>query len=75
MVLGNAADEQASEYVFVDDAIIADILGFLTSIQETDGSFPEFGRVIHVDMLGGVDNKLTLTVCIAHMLERVKVVV
>lgn len=63
---------QASEYIFIDDAIITDIFGYLASIQSPNGSFPELGRVIHTSMLGGVDSELTLTVRACTLLSITK---
>lgn len=52
---------QASKYILVDQDIIKKALDFLSSIQSSNGSFPEVGQVSHKDMQGGASKGIALT--------------
>ncbi|XP_055306081.1 CD109 antigen-like isoform X2 [Sitodiplosis mosellana] len=53
--------KQAEDYIDVESKVIDDALKFLCDVQAADGSFPEFGRVIHQDMQGGSSKGIALT--------------
>ena len=51
-----------SKYTYVDESILNKAKDYLLSVQKSDGSFEERGRVIHQEMMGGVaDKELSLT--------------
>ncbi|XP_053399009.1 CD109 antigen-like isoform X3 [Mercenaria mercenaria] len=52
---------QAKKQIFIDDETIKRALDWMISRQNSDGSFPEPGRVIHKDMQGGSASGLGLT--------------
>jgi CD109 antigen len=52
---------QAREYSEIDSAVIEKATKWLLAQQNDDGSFNEPGDVIHKDMQGGVNNKITIT--------------
>jgi CD109 antigen len=54
----------AKKYInnsIIEDRIIRKSIDWLISQQNTDGSFQEPGKVIHKDMQGGVNSKLTIS--------------
>ncbi|KAJ9588470.1 hypothetical protein L9F63_018160, partial [Diploptera punctata] len=52
---------QAMQYVAIEERIIQESLNWLSMKQSPNGSFPEVGRVVHLDMQGGAGNGLALT--------------
>lgn len=52
---------QARPYISIDENIIDGALQWLSSIQKSDGSFPEIGVVSHKDMQGGSSQGIALT--------------
>lgn len=55
------AFRQADKYIDVEQNVIHEALKFLANVQESDGSFPEVGKVSHKDMQGGSGKGLALT--------------
>ncbi|KAJ6649480.1 CD109 antigen [Pseudolycoriella hygida] len=53
--------QQASKHIDIEPKIIHEALGFLNNTQADNGSFPEYGQVIHRQMQGGADNNVALT--------------
>ncbi|XP_005113531.2 CD109 antigen, partial [Aplysia californica] len=60
---------QASSHIYVDDDVITRAVNWMLNKQNSDGSFPEPGRVIHKSMQGkaGSGTALTLFVFISLM--------
>lgn len=52
---------QAQPYITIEDSVIGDALNFLSVNQAINGSFPEVGKVSHVDMQGGSSKGIPLT--------------
>ncbi|KAJ6643551.1 CD109 antigen [Pseudolycoriella hygida] len=52
---------QAAEFITIDNGVITKALEWLKSLQKSDGSFPEPGRVIHTDMQGQSSKGVALT--------------
>ncbi|KAL5016375.1 hypothetical protein ScPMuIL_005964 [Solemya velum] len=52
---------QAKLHIFIDDAILVRAIDWMISRQNTNGSFPEPGRVIHKDMQGASATGSSLT--------------
>ncbi|XP_067663894.1 CD109 antigen-like isoform X3 [Haliotis asinina] len=52
---------QAKPYTFIDDDVLTRAINWMTEKQNTDGSFPEPGRIIHKDMTGGSNKGAALT--------------
>ena len=52
---------QANKYINIEKQIIYDALKWLSSKQDSNGSFPEVGKVSHRDMQGGAAKGLALT--------------
>ena len=48
-------------FITVEEKVIQEALQWLSINQAANGSFPEVGKVIHVDMQGGAGNGLALT--------------
>lgn len=59
----------AKEFVTVDENVITSAINFVLGYQQSDGSFIEPGRVIHVDMQGGTSNGLGMTAYISVVLS------
>ncbi len=53
--------QQASEHINIEPRIINEALSFLNNTQSENGSFPEYGEVIHRQMQGGADKNVALT--------------
>lgn len=66
--------KQAEQYIDIDGKVIDKALEFLTSVQEPDGSFPEFGQISHSVMQGGSNKGIALTAytAIAFLKNKVK---
>ncbi len=56
---------QAKDLTFIDEAILSEAAAWITSHQQSDGSFEAVGFVHHQDMMGGVAGKDTLTAYVA----------
>jgi CD109 antigen len=52
---------QAKGLLYIDDAVLNEAAGWITSHQNADGSFDSVGFVHHQEMLGGVTGKEALT--------------
>lgn len=52
---------QAAAFISVEEKIIVDALQWLADHQASNGSFPEVGKVYHVEMQGGSTHELSLT--------------
>jgi CD109 antigen len=52
---------QAKSYSIIDEFVLKRSIQWLLEQQNEDGSFNEPGDIIHKDMQGGVNNKLTIT--------------
>jgi len=52
---------QAKELMYIDDSVLAAAADWITSHQNTDGSFDQVGFVHHQEMLGGLSGKDALT--------------
>uniref|UniRef100_A0A673AWP2 CD109 molecule n=1 Tax=Sphaeramia orbicularis TaxID=375764 RepID=A0A673AWP2_9TELE len=52
---------QAMEFIAVDPQVLQDVALWLASQQGADGSFEEGGRVIHTELMGGLDGPVSLT--------------
>lgn len=53
---------QADEYVYVDPSVLTTTAAWIVGLQQNNGVFPTYGRVIHTDMKGGAaGSELTLT--------------
>jgi CD109 antigen len=52
---------QAKELMYIDDNILNDAAGWITSHQNSDGSFDQVGFVHHQEILGGLQGKDALT--------------
>lgn len=59
----------ARPYIQIDSAVIKSGLAYITSKQNSDGSFREDGRVIHSDMQGGSSKGLAMTAYISIVLS------
>ncbi|KAG4076179.1 hypothetical protein HA402_014728 [Bradysia odoriphaga] len=53
--------QQASKHINIEPRIINETLNFLNKTQSANGSFPEYGEVIHRRMQGGADGNVALT--------------
>ncbi len=53
--------QQASKHINIESRIINEALNFLNKTQSANGSFPEFGDVIHRQIQGGADRNVALT--------------
>lgn len=53
--------KQAEQYIDIDSKVVDNALEFLSAIQASDGSFPEFGQVSHQVMQGGSSKGVALT--------------
>jgi CD109 antigen len=53
--------QQASKHIDIESRIINEALSFLNKTQSENGSFPEYGEVIHRQMQGGGDKNVALT--------------
>ncbi|KAJ6649478.1 CD109 antigen [Pseudolycoriella hygida] len=53
--------QQASKHIDIEPKIIHEALGFLNNTQADDGSFPEYGQIIHRQIQGGADKNVALT--------------
>jgi len=52
---------QAKGMIYIDDSILSDAVSWITSHQNSDGSFDVVGLIIHQDMMGGLKGKAGLT--------------
>ncbi|MFC2014193.1 alpha-2-macroglobulin family protein [Chloroflexota bacterium] len=52
---------QAKGLMYIDDSVLNDAAGWITSHQNSDGSFDQVGFVHHQEMLGGLEGKDALT--------------
>ncbi|MFC1970543.1 alpha-2-macroglobulin family protein, partial [Chloroflexota bacterium] len=52
---------QAKDLMYIDDSVLNDATGWITSHQNSDGSFDQVGFVHHQEMLGGLEGKDALT--------------
>ena len=52
---------QAKDLMYIDDAVLQDAVAWITSHQNSDGSFDQVGFVHHQEMLGGLTGKDALT--------------
>lgn len=52
---------QASKHINIEPRIINEALSFLNKTQSANGSFPEYGQIIHRQMQGGADGNVALT--------------
>lgn len=65
---------QASKYIDIDTKVIGDAMDWLSSIQTSNGNFPEVGRIISTNMQGGVGGSnvaLTAYVLVALLEDKV----
>nr|BAE44110.1 thioester-containing protein [Tauphaedusa tau] len=53
---------QAKAHIYIDDSIIITALQWMIGHQNSDGSFPEPGNVIHKNMQGNAANGTALTI-------------
>ncbi|XP_037031071.1 CD109 antigen-like [Bradysia coprophila] len=53
--------QQASKHIDIEPRIINEALNFLNKTQSENGSFPEYGDVIHRQIQGGGDKNVALT--------------
>ncbi|KAG4077250.1 hypothetical protein HA402_009879 [Bradysia odoriphaga] len=53
--------QQASKHIDIEPRIINEALSFLNVTQSENGSFPEYGDVIHRQIQGGGDKNVALT--------------
>jgi CD109 antigen len=56
---------QAKGLMYIDDSVLSTAANWITSHQNTDGSFDAVGFVHHQEMLGGVQGKDALTAFVA----------
>jgi CD109 antigen len=63
--------KQAKKYIFVDDKVLEDSIGFLLEKQTPDGDFQEDGEVHHKGLLGGNSKggKMAMTAYIVSALQ------
>jgi CD109 antigen len=52
---------QAKDLMYIDDSILNDATGWITSHQNSDGSFDQVGFVHHQELVGGLQGKDALT--------------
>lgn len=52
---------QAKDLMYIDEGVLNDAAGWITSHQNADGSFDQVGFVHHQEMLGGLKGKEALT--------------
>jgi CD109 antigen len=52
---------QAKDIIYIDDSILSSAMNWITSHQNSDGSFDQVGFVHHQEMLGGLQGKDALT--------------
>eukprot|EP00240_Pyramimonas_obovata_P000253 CAMPEP_0118924314 /NCGR_PEP_ID=MMETSP1169-20130426/2500_1 /TAXON_ID=36882 /ORGANISM="Pyramimonas obovata, Strain CCMP722" /LENGTH=1526 /DNA_ID=CAMNT_0006865411 /DNA_START=128 /DNA_END=4708 /DNA_ORIENTATION=+ len=70
---------QAEDFIFVDTALLQDMVNWLSGLQATDGSFRDSGKVIHSEMQGGTGSGTSLTAYVvtalvsAHAVDGVSV--
>lgn len=65
--------KQAENYIDIEGKIIDEALAFLNTTQAHDGSFSEFGHVIHEAMQGGSSKGVALTAYVTIAFLRNKV--
>jgi CD109 antigen len=56
---------QAKGLMYIDDSVLSTAANWITSYQNTDGSFDAVGFVHHQEMLGGIQGKDALTAFVA----------
>jgi CD109 antigen len=56
---------QAEGLVYIDQSVLDDAVAWITSHQNSDGSFDQVGFVCHQEMLGGLEGKDALTAYVA----------
>ena len=52
---------QAKDIIYIDDSVLSSAVNWITSHQNSDGSFDQVGFVHHQEMLGGLKGKDALT--------------
>ncbi|XP_067949274.1 CD109 antigen-like [Watersipora subatra] len=66
--------QQARSFIFVDEKTILKAVDWIIKRQNSDGSFPEPGRIIHKEMLGGgASSRVTLTAFVLAALSEVRI--
>jgi CD109 antigen len=64
--------QKARQFIYVDEETILKAINWMIGRQNADGSFPEPGRVIHKEMLGGgASSTVTLTAYVLASLSEV----
>jgi len=64
------SDIAESGLISVDQAVLRQAGDWIMSKQNTDGSFPRVGQVIHKEMMGGENNAISLTAYTLRALGR-----
>ncbi|XP_021322030.2 alpha-2-macroglobulin-like protein 1 isoform X1 [Danio rerio] len=60
----------AKRYIFIDQTSIDEAKNWLSQQQKTNGCFTSVGQLIHIEMMGGVNDEVTLSAYItAALLE------
>ncbi len=59
---------QAEDIIYIDQSVLSGAAAWITSHQNTDGSFEAIGFVHHQEMMGGVSGKNALTAYVATAL-------
>ncbi|XP_015921584.2 alpha-2-macroglobulin isoform X2 [Parasteatoda tepidariorum] len=48
---------EAKRYIYIDDNLITDMQKWIVSKQDTTGCFPNIGRIIDIDLQGGIPDE------------------
>ncbi len=56
---------QAKDLMYIDESILNEAANWITSHQNSDGSFDPVGTICHREMLGGLEGKEALTAYVA----------
>jgi CD109 antigen len=59
---------QAEDIIYIDQSVMSEAAAWITSHQNTDGSFDAIGFVHHQEMVGGVSGRNALTAYVATAL-------